>query len=35
VPVEPPTDVPFSPAMAAAVNEEIEDLARWLGLECR
>src|SRR5689334_22097023 len=28
-------DVPFSPAMAAAVNEEIEDLARWLGLECR
>jgi len=28
-------DVPFSPATAAAVNEEIGDLARWLGLECR
>lgn len=26
-------DVPFSPAMAAAVDGEIEDLARWLGLE--
>ena len=26
-------DVPFSPATAAAVDGEIEDLARWLGLE--
>jgi uncharacterized protein len=26
-------DIPFSPAMTAAVNEEIGDLARWLGLE--
>jgi hypothetical protein len=25
-------DVPFSPAEAAAVDGEIEDLARWLGL---
>jgi len=25
-------DIPFSPAMAAAVDGEIEDLARWLGL---
>jgi uncharacterized protein YcaQ len=25
-------DVPFSPAVAAAVDGEIEDLARWLGL---
>ena len=26
-------DVPFSPAMTAAVDDEVEDLARWLGLE--
>ncbi|CAA9405522.1 DNA glycosylase AlkZ-like family protein [uncultured Nocardioides sp.] len=26
-------DVPFTGAMAAAVDEEIDDLARWLGLE--
>jgi uncharacterized protein YcaQ len=27
-------DVPFSKAMATAVNEQIADLAHWLGLEC-
>ena len=26
-------DVPFTPAMTAAVGSEIEDLARWLELE--
>jgi uncharacterized protein YcaQ len=28
-------DVPFDPTMAAAVDAEIADLARWLGLELR
>ncbi len=28
-------DVPFSRAMAAAVDQELEDLAAWLGLELR
>jgi uncharacterized protein YcaQ len=28
-------DVPFSRAMTAAVRREIDDLARWLGLEVR
>jgi hypothetical protein len=26
-------DVPFDRAMTAAVDDEIQDLARWLGLE--
>jgi hypothetical protein len=25
--------VPFDPAMTAAVDAEIDDLARWLGLD--
>jgi uncharacterized protein len=26
-------DVPFTPAVAEAIDGEIEDLARWLGLD--